>query len=478
MKRNNFLVLFSAVLVLLLTASIQAADARLTVQDFGAVGDGKADDTEAFQRAVNSGRGDIFVPRGDYRLTKTVTVDLDRVGPASIIGSGTAKILMAGPGPALKLIGTHEGTAAPNTVKDNVWQNQRMPIVSGLEIVGENPEACGVEAVGTMGAIFTKLSIRKTVHGIHLTRRNRNVIISDCHVYENRGIGIFLDHVDLHQINVGNSHVSYNAAGGIVQLGGNVRNLQVGNCDIEANMGEKDPATANVLIDATKGSIGEIAITGCTIQHTHSAPGSANIRIIGEGLSRAYAEGELRGGNITITGNILSDVQVNVHLRKVRGVTVVGNTLWKGYARDLLVEDSSNIVFGPNVLDRNPRYHYGDGADANRGLIFRKCERVTLTGLQINNVWRQKAGLILEGCRLFNISGCTILDCDGCGILMDNVQDTIVSGCTIRDTRKESAESTALIVTKGKDNFITSNFLTGQLQIAPGSARLTNNVER
>ena len=60
-----------------------------------------------------------------------------------------------------------------------------------------------------------------------------------------------------------------------------------------------------------------IAITGCTIQHTHNAPDSANIRIMGEGKARPYAEGELRGGNITITGNILSDVQVNVHLQKV-----------------------------------------------------------------------------------------------------------------------------------------------------------------
>jgi len=478
MKRNGYFMPVGIALVLLSTASTHAADVRKAVRDFGAVGDGKADDTAAFQRAMDSSQGDIFVPRGVYRLTKTVVVDLDRVGPISIIGSGTAKIVMAGPGPALKLLGTHEGTAAPNTVKENVWKNQRVPVVSGLEIVGAAPDACGIEAVGTMGAIFSKLSIRKVRHGIHLTRRNRNVIISDCHVYENRGIGIFLDHVNLHQINVGDAHVSYNAGGGIVQRGGDVRNLQIGNCDIEGNMGDKAPATANVLIDATGGSIGEIAITGCTIQHTHNAPDSANIRIIGEGQPRPYAKGELRGGNITITGNILSDVQVNVHLHNVRGVSIVGNTLWKGYAHDLLIEGSSSIVIGPNVFDRNPRYHYGDGATANRGLLFRDCDQVTLTGLQINNVWRKEGGLILKRCRHVNLSGCTLLDCDGCGILMDDVQDTIVSGCTVRDTRGESTETAAVVVKKGKDNFITNNFLTGRLQIAPGSAKLANNFEK
>ncbi|TKJ38142.1 MAG: hypothetical protein CEE38_05125 [Planctomycetes bacterium B3_Pla] len=484
MKRGSSLILVAGTLALLLTAPGDAGiaskqDFQPTVRDFGAVGDGKADDSNAFQRAIDSGRGDIYIPRGTYRLTKTVVADLDRIGPVSIAGSGTAKIVMAGPGPALKFVGTHEGTADPGTVKENVWQSQRMPTVSGLEIVGANPQACGVEATGTMKATFSRLLIRKALHGIHLTKRNRNVIISDCHIYENRGIGIYLDHVNLHQINVGDSHVSYNSAGGIVQRGGDVRNLQIGNCDIEGNMGEKAPPTANVLIDATGGSIGEIAITGCTIQHTHNASDSANIRIIGEGRPRpSYAEGELRGGNITITGNILSDVQTNVHLHKVRGVTIVGNTLWKGYTHDVLIEGSSSVVIGANVFDRNPRYHYGDGASAKRGLVFNNCNDVTLTGLQINNVWQTEGGLVLKKCRNFNISGCTFLDCDNCGILMDDVEDTIVSNCIVRDTRKETTETTALIVRGGKGNFITNNILTGQLDVAPESAELMNNLSK
>jgi hypothetical protein len=484
MKRSGVLVLAGGFILLLLPISYAHAGntrqqaATANVRDFGALGDGKADDAQAFQRALDSGRGDISVPRGVYRLSKTVVADQDRIGPVSISGSGTAKIIMAGPGPALKLVGTHEGTADPNTVKENVWQNQRMPVVSGLELVGADPAACGIEAVGTMKATLSKLAIRKTLHGIHLTGRNRNVIISDCHIYENRGIGLYLDQVNLHQINVGNSHISYNAGGGIVQRGGDVRNLQVGNCDIEANMGEKDPATANVLIDATGGSIGEIAITGCTLQHAHEAPGSANIRIIGEGLPQPYAEGELRGGNITITGNVLSDVQVNIHLRKVRGVTIVGNTLWQGYTHDLLVEDSSSIVIGTNVSDRNPRYHYGDGASANRGLVFRNCEQVALTGLNIDNVWRKEGGLVLEKCRHFTICGCVILDCDGCGILMDDVQDTVISGCTVGDTRDRADKAAALVLRKGKDNLIANNLLAGKLDIAPGSAKVVNNVEK
>ncbi len=480
MPRAGSYILACVALVLVPSAfAVQTRTLTAGVRGFGAVGDGKADDSEAFQRAIDSGRGDIRVPRGTYRFTKTVVADMDRVGPMSITGSGTATIIMAGPGPALKLVGTHGGTASPSTVDDNVRRNQRMPIVSGLEIVGAAPQACGIEADGTMKATLSKLLIRNMLHGIHLTKRNRNVIISDCHIYENRGIGVYLDGVNLHQINVGNSHVSYNDGGGIVQRGGDVRNLQIGNCDIEGNMGRKMPATANVLIDATGGSIGEIAITGCTIQHDHTASDSANIRIIGAGEPRpSYAKGELRGGNVTITGNILSDVQTNVHLRKVRGVTIVGNTLWKGYANDLLVEGSSSVVVGHNVFDRNPRYHYGDGATANRGLIFRDCDNVILAGLQIQSVIGNKAGLLLERCRHFNISGCTILDADNCGIFMDDVEDTIISGCLVRGRAGQSDDGLAVSIRKGQGNLITGNIFEGRLDIARGAARLMNNLQK
>ena len=100
---------------------------RATVRDFGGVGDGRADDTEAIQEAVDAGVGDVCFPRGEYRITKTILIELDKVGPTSLVGSGTARLVMAGPGPAVKFVGTHGGTADPKSVQPNVWQRQRMP---------------------------------------------------------------------------------------------------------------------------------------------------------------------------------------------------------------------------------------------------------------------------------------------------------------------------------------------------------------
>ena len=74
-----------------------------------------------------------------------------------------------------------------------------MPIVSGIEILGNHEEADGIELVQTVGAIVKGVSVRWCRHGIHLVNRNRNVIVSNCHLYENSGVGVYLDDVNLHR---------------------------------------------------------------------------------------------------------------------------------------------------------------------------------------------------------------------------------------------------------------------------------------
>jgi hypothetical protein len=455
-------------------ANASAAD----VTSFGAVGDGRTDDTAAIQRAVNAGGGVRF-PTGTFRLTATVTIELDRTGFVSLLGDGTARVVMAGAGPAFKFVGTHEGSADPPQFKPNVWERQRAPMVDGLEIVGAHPEADGLLATGTMQFTVTRTVLRELRHGIHLAVRNRNVLIADSHVYSCRGIGVFYDQVNLHQSNITGCHISYCAGGGVVSRGGNVRNVHLGNCDLESNMGKNSPPTANVLLDSTGGSIGEVAITGCTIQHNSTGPDSANIRILGRGhepaLERRTGSAATQEGHVTITGNVLSDVQVNIHLVQARGVTITGNTFWMAYRHDLLVEDSSNVVVGPNNFDRNPRYNYGSSQETKGGVAFRGSRDCTLTGLHLNGIWRQPAALeIVRGDR-FNIASCTILDSDGFGLSLQDSTNSRVAGCVIRDDRPSRQPVASLIVAGGRGNWILHNLLAHGAEIAPGTARVEGN---
>jgi len=426
------------------------------------VGDGQADDTAALQKLVDAG-GSVSLPKGRYRLTKTVTIDLAKLGAAGVGSDGTATLIMAGPGPALRIVGTHGGTAAPKTFKPETWA-QRTPLVQGFEILGAHPEADGIEAKGTMQLTLSRLTIRECRHGIRLFERNRNVVVTDCHLYRNRGVGLFLDRVNQHQTNITGCHISYNLGGGIVAVGGEVRNLHVGTCDIEANHDENGPPSANILLDSTGGSIAEVAITGCTIQHTHKAAGSANIRILGAGtdpsLLRRAGREHTREGHVTIVGNVFSDVQVNVELRHSRGVTISANTFWEGFAQDLLVEDSQNIVVTGNNFDRNPRYLVnGNGLTEKNGVVLRRVEDASFSDNLVVGVHGKEAAVDVAECARLRVTNNSILDCDGAALRLTRLSRSLVTGNLLRDDRPESerSKSPLLVVEEGAFNQITGN---------------------
>ncbi len=118
------------------------------------------------------------------------------------VGDGTASIVMEGTGLAFHFVGTHGGTADPPSAKPSIWDNQRTSMVGGLGIVGANSEADGIDATGTMQLTITRAIVGEARHAIHLTTKNRNVIISDCLHHNNRCIGVFFEEVDLHQSNI------------------------------------------------------------------------------------------------------------------------------------------------------------------------------------------------------------------------------------------------------------------------------------
>ncbi len=455
-RRERVVNRFVNVVVFVFLAFWMFDDSRAAdVKDFGAVGDGVVDDTVAIQKAVDAAMGSVTFGQGTYLLSKSVRIELDRVGFCSLLGDGSATILMAGEGPAFEFIGTHEGTASPTTVKENIWQKQRSPLVDALEITGKHPLASGIAARGTMQLVVSRTTIRKMLHGVHLVERNRNVILSECHIYENEGVGVFLDHVNLHQINIANCHISYNKQGGVVNLGGNVRNIQIGTCDIEGNMGSDSKPTANVLLDCTKGSVAEVAIVGCTIQHTHNAPESANVRFIGNGERiRSGGVEKINLGNVTISNNVLSDAQLNIDIVGGRGISIVGNTIWKGYTNDIRIRESSHVAIGANVLERNPQYQ--EEKESKGGMVLSHCRDVTISGLLLARS-QGRAGVELEQCHRVNMSGCSILDVQNVGLLVKDCSRCLITGCMISKEKEGDEKWTATQVTGGSHFQMSGN---------------------
>lgn len=392
---------------------------------------GEEDASQAIEDLLNTPTHLIQFPPGKFILSRTIDIHLDKVGFTAIRGSAATTIVNKANGPAFRFIGTHFKSADPSGVSDQTWKNERMPQIQDLAIEGASEHADGIEAIGTMQLTVSRVHLRKLRHGIRLVKNNRNILIDSCHIYENRGVGIYYDDVNLHQSNITGCHISYCGQGGIVSKAGNVRNIHITGCDLESNMSADEEPTANVLIDCRGSHYGtaEVAITGCTIQHNDRGPDSSNIRIIGNSDPTPQLP-EIREGHVTITGNILSDVQHNIWLSHCRGVTITGNTFWMGFEHNLLVENSSHIICGTNNLDRNPRYAYGHATESKNQVLFRDCEKCTLTGMHLATVQGGPA-ITLKDCHQMHLHGLTILDSEP-GILLEGVHDSRVADCFIR----------------------------------------------
>ncbi|HJT78549.1 MAG TPA: right-handed parallel beta-helix repeat-containing protein [Gemmataceae bacterium] len=443
---------------------------------FGAKGDGKTDDTAALGHALQQGDGRLVLTRGDYRISRPLIVDLAALGPVSISGDGgTARLVMAGPGPAIHLVGSHAKTADPKDFAEGVWRKERMPTVEGLAIVGAHPEADGVRIEGAMQPVLRGLLIRRCRHGVHLIHRDRNVIVAECHIYDNSGVGVFLDRVNLHQTNLVGNHISYCKQGGIKIAGSEVRNIQISGNDIEYNFDLKAAESADVLFDCRDGTVREATIVGNTIQAKQS-PGGANVRLVGAGRDNPNATGLL-----AISGNLLGSQAAVLHLRACRGVVVSGNCIYSGYRYAIRAEDSENLVIGPNTIDHNPEYK-GKSTDQ---VLLRNCRNVTLSGLTVQHTLAAEeepaASVEIDGCHNVSLTGAQVIGARVRGVLVKGSTAVRVADCTIRPREGDATYRRAVEVDgASKQVLVVNNFLAkgsdGDLELPKGGGQAAGNI--
>src|SRR3954470_9289609 len=63
------------------------------------LGDGVADNTEVIRQLIQHD-GPVIFPRGVFRISEPIVIDLAKSGPIAISAAGNATLLMDGPGPA------------------------------------------------------------------------------------------------------------------------------------------------------------------------------------------------------------------------------------------------------------------------------------------------------------------------------------------------------------------------------------------
>ena len=434
--------------------------------NFGASGDGVTDDTAALEHALQEGDGVLRLHKGTFRLTRSLVFDLSQTGYAAVIGDGGAsRLAMAGPGPAIKIVGTHRGTSVPKSVTDATWQKERFPTLSGFEILGEHPDAVGIELVRTIQPTISQVLVRRCRHGIHLTERNRNVLITDCHLYDNEVYGVFFDHCDLHQTNVTGCHISFNKRAGIKSLAGDVHNLQITGNDIEYNnrpgVDTPNEGGAEIDFDASEGTISEVTLSSNTLQATVQ-PGGANVRI------RGSQPGTTQGAClIAITGNVIGSNTRGLDLTRAYRVTVTGNTIYDAAEFSIVARSCRGVAVGANTIC----WKSDASLPPRDGLLFDDCEQVTLTGLTAERLCSGSddagAGIMFHGCRDVQMTGCQIIDPLHAGLELKDCTRCVVTANSIIDRRDPAQMPHAIRLSgRNRDVVVQHNLLRGAVASA------------
>jgi parallel beta-helix repeat protein len=454
------------------------------VFDYGAAGDGTTDDTEPLQHAIDDGDGIVDFSKGTFRITRPLVIDLTKTGRAAVRGAGgTTRLLMAGAGPALRVVGDHRGTAVPASMTEQTRDRERFPTVSGIEIFGTHPEAVGIELRKTMQMTVSNVLIRQCKYALHLVERNRNFILADSHLYDSHEYGVFFDRCNLHQTIICGNHISYSKRAGIRSIGGDVHNLHITGNDIEYNNRPGVDASPNgeqtgaeIFFEADDGIISEVSIVSNTIQATVQ-PGGTNVRIWGGAKSPP-----LGAVLISLTGNVIGSQSRAIDLRHAQRIVVSGNTLYDSRDLTLFAADCSGLSISGNTVS----WKGTDDQKPTDGLRFERCDGVAVSGLVAQRLCSGSAesggGITVIECRDFSVSDCQLLDSLYCGVSLHDSERCRVTNNTIVDRREKPVMRHAVRVTgKSRHNLVTGNIVGGATEAAivtaEGTARVAENLE-
>lgn len=445
-------------------------------KDFGAVGDGQADDWEALQHAIDDGDGALELTKGSYRITRSLVLDTTKHGYLSIVGKhGTGRLMMDGPGPAVRVLGSHLGTATPGSVRPETWEKERMPMLVGLEIVGKHPQADGIQLVRTMQATLQNVLIRKCRVGVRLSERNRNFLLTASHIYDCHDTGVLFDDCNLHQVIISGNHISYCKRAGIRQFNGDVHNIQITGNDIEYNSGCSEQLTSGeIVLEAPEAIISEYTITGNTLQATLDARG-ANVLVVGSAQEPPTAV-----RLVTISGNVLGSRERNIVVRHGSRVAITGNTIYGGTLGNIELRATTDTAITGNSLVTRPL----KAALTTDGIQILRSRRIHLANNILHDVQVRDtdAAVHVQGSEQVSVVANQISNAQPRGIqLVDSVRCRISDNSIIDDRSDPKLLHAIRVVGESQENLIDGNVcsgaIVGAIEASDSQAQQVNNTQ-
>lgn len=305
------------------TQSMQVSG-YIDINNYGAVGDGKTDDTEAFQQAAQQ-KGIIRLEPGKtYLIKSTIKIDLTNIKG---IQANNAKILLSGDFAAFHLKGNKtKGGAEPLS---NVGLEQEFSaVIEQLHVFSKNHEGTALILDGTFGVNISKSHFYNLKKGIEVINRNRNVIITENHLWDIAEYGIHYNNANLHQSIITNNHISY-AKIALFFENGDVHNIQINSNDIEVGYSNNNntQSAIQVVCDKPDTQFSQAQIVGNTIEdHFLAKEGIVHFYSKVFDSSAIHLDQAPYIGMIELVGNEFSGSSKALVLDNIHDLTVNGNT--------------------------------------------------------------------------------------------------------------------------------------------------------
>jgi hypothetical protein len=293
--------------------------ASANVKDFGAVGDGVADDTAEIQAAIDSGAASVYFPAGTYLVKGADTFN-------SVVLAGVSNQMLYGEGAASVLkLGAHTVQAHRMLRLENVSNVQIFDLMfDGNKNQQTDP-------------------IDEQSHCIFTTDAD-NIIVKNCFLKNAKGDGILIYGLS----NPGSTNVLVDGCtfDGNVRQGVSIvrgKNIRIIGNDIGNTTGNNPGAGIDIEADNAGATLEQISVVGNNIHDNYwgvfmneLAPAN-NIVIDGNTFeNNRSAPIMCRGQNIVISNNAIYPVglvnpSAAIELQSCDEVTVVGNTIVGGY---------------------------------------------------------------------------------------------------------------------------------------------------
>ncbi|WP_406903139.1 right-handed parallel beta-helix repeat-containing protein [Serratia marcescens] len=255
------------------------------------------DDAEAVQTIFNNaqvtGKAE-FEANKYYLVSGKFLIDPAAVKRTNFNG---ATIVQLSNTATLHYLGTLAGSANPIQSGDKVHSEYGFIIDNARICSVDRESGVGVLLEKTIGATISNSVFYFNSIGIQIKGMNRNINISNSHIYANRNYGLhYMPNGDMHQMNVTGTHISYSRIN-VFSDNQHLYNLQISGSDIEVSSYPSD-VDKNICIKALGDiKVDCVEITGCTIEG-HSTD-NALIRLEGGDVTNI--------SNVVISGNTIGN---------------------------------------------------------------------------------------------------------------------------------------------------------------------------